>query len=46
MFKAFGGGRWLIFQDENYFGAIKKLAILTGIIYIEFVKRSEGRGID
>jgi hypothetical protein len=25
MFKVFGDGRWLIFQDENYFGAIKKV---------------------
>jgi hypothetical protein len=42
MFKVFGGGLWLIFQDDNYFGAIKKLTALRWIIYIEFVKRSEG----
>jgi hypothetical protein len=46
MFKAFGGGRWLIFQDENDLGAIKKLTALRWIIYIDFVKRSEGMGID
>jgi hypothetical protein len=46
MFKPFGGGRWLIFQDENDPGAIKKLTTLSWIIYFEFVKRSKGRGID
>jgi hypothetical protein len=46
LFKPFGGGRWLIFPDENDPGAIKKLTALSGIIYVEFVKLFEGRVID
>jgi hypothetical protein len=48
MFKAFRGGHWLIFQDENDHGVfvLKKLTALKWIIYIEFVKRSEGMGTD
>jgi hypothetical protein len=40
MFMAFGGGRWLIFEDKNSIGVIKKLTTLRLVIYIEFVKRS------
>jgi hypothetical protein len=42
VFKPFGGGLWLIFQDESDIGVLIKLTTLGWIIYIEFVNRPEG----
>jgi hypothetical protein len=45
MFKLFEGGRWLIFQDKISW-CYEKVDKLRLVIYIEFVKLSEGMVID